>query len=236
VPPRIGVLGGTFDPIHIGHLDLGRAAQDALGLAEVLVVPSNIPPHRPQPLASSYHRFAMVALAIAGRDGWRTSDAELREDRRSYTSLTLQAMHREGIAPRDLVFIIGADAFGEIESWRDYPALFDLATFAVVSRPGHPAAAVRARLPALARRMRDEGSDALAGPDPVIVLIDRPTADVSASAIRHRLLEGAPIEGLVPDTVRQYIARQGLYLDAPRTADAAPGARRAAAGRMHGQE
>ena len=104
-PRRVGILGGTFDPIHCGHLDVGAAAQAALDLEELLVLPSNIPPHRPQPVASSYHRFAMVALAIAGRRGWRALDLELREDGRSYTSETLRAFttadSRAGIVLRD---------------------------------------------------------------------------------------------------------------------------------------
>ena len=77
-PRRIGILGGTFDPIHRGHTDLAQAAADALAFTRLLIIPANIPPHRPQPYASSYHRFAMAALAVAGRPGWRLSDIELR--------------------------------------------------------------------------------------------------------------------------------------------------------------
>jgi nicotinate-nucleotide adenylyltransferase len=105
---RIGILGGTFDPIHCGHLDVGRAAEQALGLDEIVVIASNIPPHRPQPAASSHHRFAMVALAIAGRSGWRASDVELRGDTPSFTAGTLQHFHDRGFAATELFFIIGA--------------------------------------------------------------------------------------------------------------------------------
>ncbi len=135
---RVGILGGTFDPIHCGHLDAGAAAQAALDLEELLVLPSNIPPHRPQPVASSYHRFAMVALAIAGRRGWRALDLELREDGRSYTSDSLHTLHGQGFNAQELFFVTGADAFLEIATWKNYPAVLDLAHFAVISRRGVP--------------------------------------------------------------------------------------------------
>ena len=110
---RIGVLGGTFDPIHCGHLDLGEAAQRALQLTSVLVMPSSRPPHRTAPLASGFHRFAMAALAIAGRTGWQASDIELTHDETSYTVTTLRRLHAEGYTPNELFFVIGADAFLE---------------------------------------------------------------------------------------------------------------------------
>src|SRR5438874_600709 len=128
----LGILGGTFDPVHCGHLDLGRAAQQALGFAELLVVPANIPPHRPQPAASAFHRFAMVSLAVAGLEGWRASDLELVADARSFTTDTLAQLRQQGYTPLELFFIIGADAFADIESWKDYPGILARAHFAVV--------------------------------------------------------------------------------------------------------
>jgi nicotinate-nucleotide adenylyltransferase len=233
---RIGILGGTFDPIHYGHLDLGKAAREALGLTGILVVPSNIPPHRPQPAASSHHRFAMVAVAVNGLPHWRLSDIELREDRRSYTSLTLARMHADGFDPRELVFILGADAFAEIDTWHDYPSLFELAHFAVVARPGHPVAGLRERLPALAPRMTPSDETAFEGTGTMIFLIDRKTADVSSTAVRQRRLAGEPIADLVPEPVRQYIEQQELYLDAPRSGGAVLAPHDVAAGRLHGQD
>src|SRR5262250_3177685 len=108
---RTGILGGTFDPIHCGHLDVARAAQDALGLTEIVVITSNLPPHRPAPLASSYHRFAMAALAVSNRPGWRVSDVELQSPDPSYTVTTLRRFRDEGYEAEDLFFLIGADAF-----------------------------------------------------------------------------------------------------------------------------
>ena len=232
---RIGVLGGTFDPIHNGHTDLAAAAQQALQLTEVYVVPANIPPHRPQPVASSFHRFAMVALAIAGKNGWRACDLELQADRPSYTSTTLRAFHDLGYHGSELFFLTGADTFTEIETWKDYPHILDLAHFAVVSRPGCPAPELRRLLPTLTARMAQPPTPANVPADPVIFLIDRQTADVSSTAIRRRLASNQPIEGLVAPGVRQHIEQHGLYRqtepDAHRIEE--PPAR--VAGRVHGQ-
>lgn len=208
-PRRIGLLGGTFDPIHMGHLDLATAAQAALGLEQVVVIPANVPPHRPKPLTSSFHRFAMVSLAVAGRQGWRASDVELRHEAPSYTATTLRRFHERGYGPRELFFLIGADAFTIIATWRDYPALLDRTHFAVVSRPGFPVAGLRDRLPELTPRMVDAGGDAPSTPS--IILIDAVTADVSSTAIRARLAAGEPIEGMLDPRVQQHVEQHGLY-------------------------
>jgi nicotinate-nucleotide adenylyltransferase len=137
---RIGILGGTFDPIHWGHLEAAFAAESALALMRVLVVPSSMPPHRAQPHASSFHRFAMVSLALGGRAGWRASDLELRDEAQSYTSATLQKFHERGYKASELYFILGSDAFAEIMSWMNYPAILDLAHFAAAGGPDGPSA------------------------------------------------------------------------------------------------
>src|SRR5262249_24958849 len=150
---RVGILGGTFDPIHRGHVDIGDAAQAVLGLTELHVVTAHFPPHRPPPETSSYHRFAMVALTTIERPAWRASDLELRHEAPSYTSRTLHRFHDRGYAATQLFFVIGCDAFAEIAVWRDYPDILELAHFVVVSRPNFPAASLRERLPQLAGRM-----------------------------------------------------------------------------------
>ncbi|MBI3490602.1 MAG: nicotinate-nucleotide adenylyltransferase [Acidobacteria bacterium] len=233
---RIGILGGTFDPIHCGHVDVGQAVQDVLGLSRLFVVAANVPPHRPQPFASAYHRFAMAALAVASRPGWRATDLELRLDTPSYTSGTLQRFRERGFAATELYFVIGADAFVDIGSWRDYPAILDLAHFAVVSRPGYPVDELSHRLPRLASRMARPPIDSLTALDPMIVLIDAPTADVSSTVIRRKLAAGESIAGLVPAGVQRHIEQHGLYTPMPpgRRASDAPQAQ--AAGRFHGQE
>lgn len=231
---RIGILGGTFDPIHCGHLDIGRVAERTLGLSRVFVVPAHVPPHRPQTHASAFHRFAMAAIAVADYPAWRVSDLELRDSGPSYTAVTLKQFHDRGYPPAELFFIIGADAFMDIASWRDYPRILDWTHFAVVSRPGHPAGALRYRLPALAPRMVHPPIEPLQEMDPLIILIDEPTADVSSTTIRERRSERQSITGLVPPRVEQHIEQHGLYT-------AASGRRRSdspsdvTAGRLHGQ-
>jgi nicotinate-nucleotide adenylyltransferase len=232
---RIGILGGTFDPVHLGHLDIADAAHQALGLTRVDLVTSNVPPHRPQPLASAYHRFAMVAMTAQERPGWRAADIELRFEAPSYTSRTLMRFHDRGYEPTQLFFIIGADAFADIASWRDYPNILDAAHFVVVSRPGFPAFEMPERLPRLSERMATTALDALNSPMPMVVLIDATTADVSSTAIRGRLALGESIDGLVPPRVQQHIEQHGLYSSMIPGRRASDTQQIPQAGRLHGQ-
>jgi nicotinate-nucleotide adenylyltransferase len=232
---RIGILGGTFDPIHLGHIDLAEGAERALNLQRIYLIPANVPPHRPQPFASPFHRFAMVALAVSGRPSWRASDLELRSPLPSYTASTLQQFHERGYQPCELFFLLGADAFLEISTWKDYPEILDGAHFAVVSRPGCSAAELRQRLPELAARMVEPGSGRLSSDRPWIILIHTATADVSSTAIRQRRAAGQSIAGLVGVSVQQYIEQHGLYtamLPGRRGSDRP---QESAAGRLHGQ-
>jgi nicotinate-nucleotide adenylyltransferase len=240
---RIGILGGTFDPIHTGHVALASAAQARLGLTGVMVIPSHIPPHRPQPLASTFHRFAMVALTVVGRTGWQSSDIELTVDGPSYTTDTIRLFHEQGYHAVELFFIIGADAFAEIATWKDYPEILERAHFAVVSRPGYPVGDAAARVPQLAPRIRrvpdddasGEAFDEMVRSAPMIILIDALTADVSATAIRQRRAEGAPITGLVDARVQQHIEQHGLYTSMSPSRWAHAQTDTPAAGRLHGQ-
>ena len=213
---RTGIMGGTFDPIHLGHLDAAAAAQALLGLDEVWLVPARVPPHRmAAPRASVYHRLAMVALAAEGRPGLVASDLELEAPGPSYTSATLARLGGSGLRPWQIFFITGADAFLEIATWRDYPHILDRAHFVVVSRPGHVAAAIAGRLPALAPRIIPPGTDIDADlgrrQSTAVILIDARTTDVSSTDIRRRAAGGESLSGLVPATVEAYIRRHELY-------------------------
>ena len=212
---RTGILGGTFDPIHFGHLDVAAAARQALGLTEVIFVPSRTPPHRQMdPVASVKHRLAMVTLAVENQSAYRTSDQELRSDGPSYTSVTLKTCVDTGIPPSQLFFVTGADAFAEISSWHDYPNLLSLAHFVVVSRPSHAVSELRQRLPDLEVRMRDARTLAdsdLRSDGTWIWLVDAATRDISSSDIRTRLAHGDSIAQHVPPSVATYIERRHTY-------------------------
>lgn len=211
-PSRLGILGGTFDPIHCGHLAAATAARDAFDLTRVLVLPSRIPPHRPlQPLASPFHRFAMAALAVSGLPRFAASDDELRTEGPSYTADTLERQHATGVDASQIYFITGADAFADIATWKRYPAVLDLANFVVVTRPGHQVASLADRLPALGGRMRAADPSAQPQVTPSIYLLHAPTPDVSSTMVREKLRHGEPIAGLVPPLVEAHIHQHQLY-------------------------
>jgi nicotinate-nucleotide adenylyltransferase len=209
---RIGILGGTLDPIHCGHLAAAAAARDAFDLSRLLVMPSHVPPHRPvQPVASAFHRFAMAALAVSGMPRIEACDDELRAEGPSYTADTLDRLGGRGFTPSQLFFITGADAFAEIATWKRYPAVVDLAHFVVVSRPGYDIDGLAARLPDLRGRMRPAGAPARADAGTLIFLLPAATPDVSSTAVRERLRRGESLAGLVPPLVETHIHQHHLY-------------------------
>ena len=226
----LGVLGGTFDPIHNGHITAGLRAQSALRLDRVMLVPSRIPPHRATTAgASPEARLAMAGLAAAEQQGWTASDIELTRDGPSYTFDTLTALSRsvggEAIMSRgrgewQFFFIIGADAFAEIATWSRYPAVLDLAHFAVVARPGITLHSLQARVPDLADRMTTPDLFKPQAPSPKpdgktrVILIETATPDVSSTEIRRRVRAGESIGDLVPESVAAYVSTHRLYVGA----------------------
>lgn len=205
----LGVLGGTFDPIHIGHIAAGLRAQEALQLDRVMLVPSHIPPHRSAG-ASPADRLAMAKLAAADHPGWTVSEIELQREGPSYTFDTLTAL--DATPGWQKFFIIGADAFAEIATWSRYPAVLDLAHFIVVARPGITLHSLKARVPDLADRMTTP--DAFTPDEKTrVILLETATPDVSSTEIRRRVRAGHGIGGLVPDSVASYISTHRLYLE-----------------------
>lgn len=201
----LGVLGGTFDPIHLGHVAAADAAQQALSLESILLIPSRIPPHRADPVtASPEDRFAMAALVASGRPGWSASHIEFDRQGPSYTYDTLLEL-REGLDEGSQIFFItGADAFAEIATWSRYPAVLDLAHFVVVSRPGITLDSLRERVPSAFRREPSAKTR--------VILIEAHTPDISSTDIRRRVRDGHALSGYVPHAVADYIRDHGLYL------------------------
>ena len=198
----LGVLGGTFDPIHNGHLAAAEAAERALSLESIVLIPSRIPPHRRDPVgAASEHRLAMAQLAAADHPGWSVSTLELDREGPSYTYDTLTELGTNG---SELFFILGADAFAEIATWSRYPAVLDLAHFVVVSRPGITLDSLCERTPSAFSRQPSAKTR--------VILVEADTPDISSTDIRKRIRAGESLSGLVPDAVADYIRAHGLYL------------------------
>jgi len=187
----LGVLGGTFDPIHLGHLRAAENARAQLGLETVLFVPARVPPHRAAPVASAWDRFAMLALATAGQREFVVSEIELEREGPSYTVDTVAALReRTGRAP---VLIVGADSYAEMGSWKDAARLQTLCSVAVVSRPGGPQ-------PTLAPRTAGR-----------VHAVEGPALPISSSQIRERVAAGRGIRELVPGAVADFVEKRGLY-------------------------
>src|SRR6478672_7477832 len=198
VTGRLGVFGGTFDPIHIAHLAVAEEAAETLGLERVLFVPAGIPPHKPdRTITAGEDRLAMVELAIAGNERFAADRRELDRPGRSYTVDTLEALRRE--TPSDLDLIVSADSFLGLMSWREPRRILELARIAVTPRNGYPAAGpdfLAANLPDLADRA---------------TFLDAPHLRLSASELRARAAAGRTLRYLVPDAVAAYIGDHALY-------------------------
>jgi nicotinate-nucleotide adenylyltransferase len=229
---RIGILGGTFDPIHVGHVEAALAARRGAALDRVLFIPSRVPPHRQQqPAASPFHRFAMTALTVNDLESCEASDIELSAPGPSYTADTLDRLHSAGLTAAQIFFITGADAFAEIATWHRYPDVLQMAHFVVVSRSGTAASSLPGRLPALEARMRPASPAAAISPQPSILLLDAATPDVSSTDVRRRIRSGSAVSGLVPPAVERHIRRHRLYLN---TAVEPP--HHTTADQLHGQD
>lgn len=195
----LGVFGGTFDPIHLGHLRAAESARESLGLDLVTFVPAGTPPHRPQPVSSSRDRYAMVALATSGHPQFDVSDVELEREGPSFTVDTLKALQDAHTEDR-LVLIVGSDTLPEMGSWKDPELLQSRCTIAVVGRPP--------------LEEQPKGAAHGAQPAPVelaVTRVDGPQLPLSATAIRRQVREGRSIRYLVPEAVAEYIQKRGLY-------------------------
>ena len=205
----LGVLGGTFDPVHIAHLAVAEEAWETLGLERVLFVPAGIPPHkRSLAITPGEDRFEMLRLAIEGNPAFEVSRVELERDGPSYTVDTLEALRADRLAAggsAELVLIVSAEAFAGFATWRDPQRILGLAAVAVAPRDGFPDAS----LAAIARDFP--------GFEDRIVLLDGPRLRLSASDLRARAAAGRSLRYLVPDAVAAHIVDHALYRDPRRT-------------------
>ena len=190
----VGILGGTFDPVHNAHLRIAQLALDVLALGQLLWIPTGAPGYRNAPVASASDRVAMLELAIRGEPRYAIDRRELAPETSGYTVDTLRALRDERGAQAGLVLLMGGDQFDKLETWHQWRELFALARIVVFARPGwapHASDAVRA-----AGRVER---------------IDMPPLDISSTAIRQRIARGEDVSRLVPPQVLQYISSHRLY-------------------------
>ncbi|NQU73328.1 MAG: nicotinate-nucleotide adenylyltransferase [Candidatus Omnitrophica bacterium] len=188
---RIGILGGTFNPIHIGHLTLAREAARQLKLDKLIFVPSYLPPHKDQEgILDAEHRFKMVVLAITGNPKFEVSRIEVDLKQKAYSIDTLRKLKDQYGAGAEFFFITGSDSLKELATWKERDEMFKLSTFVVVKRPGFPMEEVPSQVQA----------------------ITMAEMDISSTEIRKRLKGKKGIEDVVPDAAREYIKKNGLYI------------------------
>ena len=211
----LGILGGTFDPIHRAHLRLAEEAMALFSLVGVVFVPTGRPWHRQATGASAADRLAMVRIATAGHDAFFVDATEVEQEAPGYTVDTLQRLRRQYGVRRSLVLLLGADAFLGLSAWHRWQELFDLAHLAVASRPGHALTATAMVSPlALEFRRRLATAEALtASPAGLIVPFALSAGTVSATEVRQRRAAGLDVRDLLPDGVVDYIDRRNLYPD-----------------------
>lgn len=206
----IGILGGTFDPIHYGHLRPAQEVLRVLGLAEIRVIPAAKPPHRRPPVATAAQRLRMVELAAAGIPGLVADDRELKRDGPSYTVTTLESLRREFI-DCPLCLLMGMDAFEGLETWHRWPRLPELAHLIVMTRPGWTFPASDA-LPSWTRGRLEHEAARLAQVSAGKIYFQAVTPqDISATRIREAIARGDPVEQWVPPEVDNFIRVNRIY-------------------------
>ena len=210
---RLGILGGTFDPIHLGHLRLAEEVGEELRLETVYLIPAAMPPHKEGgPITPFHHRLRMTQLAAQESPILKALDLEGRRQGLSYSIETLQQFHQLCGPDLELFFILGMDAFLEIETWKDYERLFDYAHFVVIQRPGVPSGEIKSFLRRLGLDVREkEEGNAYIFPSGHFLIYDKATLmDISSTGIREKVATGKSIRFLVPEVVRTYIIENRL--------------------------
>lgn len=210
----LGILGGTFDPVHHGHLRLAEEASDACGFDRVVLIPAALPNLRDAPSTPASHRLEMTRLAARGNPRLSVDDRELQREGMSYTVDTLLEMRGGLAANTSLTLILGADAFLRLPRWHRWLDLFRLAHVLVATRPGYDLDGKTGEVQALAeqwRRRKAEAASLVGEPAGRIARLDIPLLEISATDVRARLSRGASVRYLLPDAVVDYIAAHHLY-------------------------
>jgi len=214
---RIGILGGTFNPIHVGHLNAAEQVQEQLDLARILFVPAADPPLKragAQPIAPARLRLAWVETALRGHPAFEASDIELRREGPSYTVDTLRALRKQ-LAPARLVFIVGEDAFAELDAWREPASLLTLADFAVMTRPPELGKPLRSLISDALASAFDWAADGESGTHRTtgtsLARVRIRALDVSATEIRRRIRTHESVRYLLPEAVHDDVIASGAY-------------------------
>ena len=211
---RLGILGGTFDPIHFGHLRIAEEISEELDLEKVLLMPGAMPPHKDGKAVTPFHnRLIMTRMASQGSPYLEPIDLEGHREGLSYSIETLREIHRLFKTDLDLFFIIGMDAFREITTWKEYKDLFNNTNFVVIKRPGFSVEDLGPFVLSLGVGFKKEGkSETYAIPSGNLLIYKEVTLmDISSTRIRDMVAAGKSIRFLLPEPVRSYIFKNGLY-------------------------
>ncbi len=211
MPKPIGILGGSFDPVHFGHLRLAMECIEAIGLEKVIFVPLNIPAHRDPLIASAQQRKAMLSLATSTNSRFEISNVELERDETSYMVDTLQILRK--LHPNDsLCLIMGMDAFSHFDGWRQWQDIPEMTNIIITNRPDSHHETTNDQLNELLKtRLTNDNAQLANTPAGKIRMIDIPLLDISSSRIRHLLAQGTPVDYLLPDAVIHYITTHKIY-------------------------
>ena len=217
-PLRLGAFGGTFDPIHRGHLAVAEALSRRFRFDRLLFIPAYAPPHKQgRNITHACHRFAMAALAIAHRPDWVLSTIEVESPERPYTVDTVTRLNELYSRAAPVHFVLGADSFEELDTWREYLRLVESCHIIVTTRPGHGLSAkhlpdrVSERLVDLRGTTADAPAPDAAPGETRIYLTEDAFVDISSTTVREAVRGGRPIRDMVSDSVAAYIEKQGLY-------------------------
>lgn len=197
---KLGIFGGTFDPIHNGHLVIAEHVRESLGLDKVLFMPAGRPWFKANiPVTEARHRLEMVRLAVADNPRFEVSDIEVLREGPTYTIDSLKALREETSATVEFYVILGFDALNELHRWRDPREVLDMTTVVGVARPDADVVD------------REALESIRSGASEEIAIVDGPRVDISAASVRKRMADGLPVDGLIPQVVHSYIERHGLY-------------------------